>query len=122
MIATVAALQMTAGGAAETHRFVPKVFHNTFSSAHAPVLRIKPGHRVITTTIDAHGFDSHNNKVGEAPNPQTGPFYIEGAEPGDVLVVRLEKIEPNRRTAWSGSLLAPYTVDPRADHGDLDDR
>ncbi len=37
---------------------------------------------------------------------------IEGAEPGDVLIVRLEKIEPNRATAWSSSLLAPYTVDP----------
>lgn len=103
---------MVVGGAAETHRFAPKVFHNTFSSAHAPVLRIKPGDRVVTTTIDARGFDSQNNKVGEGPNPQTGPFYIEGAEPGDVLVVRFEKIEPNRATAWSSSLLAPYAADP----------
>lgn len=103
---------MVVGGAAETHRFAPKVFHNTFSSAHAPVLRIKPGDRVVTTTIDARGFDSQNNKVGEGPNPQTGPFDIEGAEPGDVLVVRFEKIEPNRATAWSSSLLAPYAADP----------
>jgi acetamidase/formamidase len=27
-------------------------------------------------------------------------------------MVRLEKIEPDRATAWSGSLLAPYAVDP----------
>ncbi len=108
-----AALQLAAGGSeAETHRFAPKVFHNTFSSAHAPVLRIRPGDRVVTTTIDARGFDRDNNKVGEGPNPQTGPFYVEGAEPGDVLVVRLERIEPNRPTAWSSSLLAPYTADP----------
>ena len=26
-------------------------------------------------------------------NPQTGPFYIEGAEPGDTLVVHIDKIE-----------------------------
>jgi acetamidase/formamidase len=97
---------------AETHRFEPVVFHNTFSSAHAPVLRIKPGDRIITRTVDARGFDARNQKVAERPNPQTGPFYIEGAERGDVLVVRIEKIETNRPTAWSSSLLAPYAVDP----------
>lgn len=97
---------------AETHRFEPTVFHNTFSFAHPPVLHIKPGDRVITKTIDARGFDAQNNKVGERPNPQTGPFFVEGAEPGDVLVVRLEKIEPARDTAWSSSVLAPYTADP----------
>lgn len=112
VLATVTALATAAGGAAETHRFAPKVFHNTFSSGHAPVLRIKPGDRVVTTTIDALGFDAQNNKIAEGPNPQTGPFYVEGAEPGDVLVVRLEKIEPNRPTAWSSSLLAPYAADP----------
>ena len=96
----------------ETHRFTPKQYHNTFSFAHAPALRIKPGDRVVTQTIDARGFDSRDQKVAERPNPQVGPFYIEGAEPGDVLVVRLERIEPNRPTAWTDSLLAPYTVDP----------
>jgi amidase len=96
----------------ETHHFTPAEYHNTFSGAHKPVLRIKPGDRVITTTIDAWGFDSEGKKVAERPNPQTGPFFIEGAERGDTLVVRIEKIETNRATAWSGSLLAPYAVDP----------
>lgn len=96
----------------ETHRFTPTRFHNTFSSAHSPVLRIRPGDRVITRTIDAHGFDWENRKVAERPNPQTGPFFVQGAEPGDVLVVRIEKIEPNRTTAWSSTLLAPYAADP----------
>ncbi len=90
----------------------PTRFHNTFSAGHSPVLRIQPGDRVITRTIDAHGFDWENRKVAEAPNPQTGPFFVEGAEPGDVLVVRIERIEPNRATAWSSTLLAPYAVDP----------
>jgi acetamidase/formamidase len=97
---------------AETHRFTPTEYHNTFSSAHRPVLRIKPGDRVVTKTIDAWGFDSEGKKLAERPNPQTGPFFIEGAERGDVLVVHFEKIETNRTTAWSGSLLAPYAVDP----------
>lgn len=96
----------------ETHRFIPREYHNTFSSAHPPVLRIKPGDRVVTNTVDAWGFDSEGKKVAQRPNPQTGPFFIEGAERGDVLVVHIEKIETNRTTAWSGSLLAPYAVDP----------
>jgi acetamidase/formamidase len=100
------------GVSGETHRFEPEVFHNTFSFAHKPVLRIRPGDRVITRTIDARGFDSQNRKVAEGPNPQTGPFYVEGAEPGDVLVIHVEKIETNRATAWSSSVLAPYTADP----------
>jgi amidase len=96
----------------ETHRITPTRFHNTFSFAHEPILRIKPGDRVVTQTIDARGFDFRNSKLGERPNPQTGPFFVEGAEPGDVLVVRFEKIQPNRATAWSDTLLAPYTADP----------
>jgi len=101
---------VTAG--AETHRFVPTTFYNSFSFAHPPALRIKPGDRVVTTTVDAAGSDAGNRPVASGPNPQTGPFYIEGAEPGDMLVVTLQRIEPNRGTAWSSTLLAPYTVDP----------
>ena len=97
---------------AETHRFEPTHYYNTFSFAHEPVLTIKPGDRVITRTIDARAVDRDNNKVGKRWNPQTGPFYVEGAEPGDVLVVRFEKIEPSRATAWSSSVLAPYVADP----------
>jgi amidase len=97
---------------ADTHRFVPTRFHTTYSFAHPPVLRIKPGDRVITETVDAGGANSLGQTVTQGPNPQTGPFFVEGAEPGDVLVVRIEKIETNRATAYSGSLLAPYSVDP----------
>ena len=108
----VAALVSIGTLSAETHRFEPKEYHTTFSFAHKPVLRIRSGDRVITRTIDARGFDAQGKKVGERGNPQTGPFYVEGAEPGDVLVVYLDRIEPNRPTAFSGSVLAPYTADP----------
>ncbi len=101
-------------GAQQTHRFVPDRFYNTYSFAHPPVLRIKPGDRVITKTIDAAGVDWTGRSVANGPNPQTGPFFIEGAEPGDMLVVTIERIETNRAGAYSGSLLAPYTVDPAA--------
>ena len=99
---------------AETHNFLPTTFYNTWSAAHPPALRIKPGDRVITKTIDAGGVDWNGKMVGTGPNPQTGPFYVEGAEPGDVLVVTLEKVETNRTTANSGSLLSPYATTPQA--------
>jgi len=99
---------------ADTHRLIPGTFHNTYSFAHPPVLRIKPGDRVVTKTIDAAGVDWTGKSVATGPNPQTGPFFIEGAEPGDILIVVIEKIETNRAMAYSGSLLAPYAVDPGA--------
>ena len=98
--------------ATRTHTFVPERFYNTFSAAHPPALRIKPGERVVTKTLDAAGVDWNGKQVASGPNPQTGPFYVEGAEPGDMLVVSIEKLEINRGTAYSSSLLAPYTVDP----------
>jgi amidase len=107
-------LGASSGMRADTHRFVPDKFYNTYSSAHPPALRIKSGDRVITRTIDAAGTDWNGKSVGSGPNPQTGPFYIEGAEPGDMLVVTVEKIETNRAMAYSSSLLAPYAVDPGA--------
>jgi acetamidase/formamidase len=50
--------------------------------------------------------------VTTGPNPQTGPFYVEGAEPGDLLVVSFDRIAVSRDDAFSSSLLAPYAVDP----------
>lgn len=99
---------------AETHQFVPSQFYNTFSAAHPPALRIKPGDRVVTKTIDAAGVDADGKTVGTGPNPQTGPFYIDGAEAGDMLVVTIEKIETNRAMAYSSSLLAPYAATPQS--------
>src|ERR1700680_3373982 len=96
---------------AETYHFEPKEFHNTFGS-HQPVLTIKPGDHVITTTLDASGTDSAGMKRAQGPNPETGPFYIEGAEPGDTLVVHLLRLETNRGTGYSGTLLAPYAAAP----------
>jgi acetamidase/formamidase len=78
------------------------------------VAHVKPGDRVVTKTIDAAGVDWNGKSVGPGGNPQTGPFFIDGAEPGDVLVITFEKIETNRAMAYSGSLLAPYAADPTA--------
>lgn len=112
---TAAVVLLTVSGLrADTHRFSPTQFYNTYSFAHPPALRVKSGDRVITRTLDASGVDEDGKQVGQGPNPQTGPFYVEGAEPGDMLVVTFHRIELNRDTAYSGSLLAPYAADPAA--------
>jgi len=110
----VAVLLVSTRVSADTHQFIPTVFYNTYSFAHPPALRIKPGDRVVTKTIDAGGVDWNGKTVASGGNPETGPFYIDGAEPGDMIVVSIEKLETNRASAYSSSLLAPYTVDPAA--------
>jgi amidase len=107
-------LTASPGIRAETHTFIPTVYYNTYSFAHPPALRIKPGDRVVTKTIDAAGVDWNGKSVASGGNPETGPFYIEGAEPGDMIVVTIEKLETNRASAYASSLLAPYTVTPQA--------
>jgi len=98
---------------AETHHFTAAHTYTTYSAAHPPALHIKPGDRVVTQTIDAEGRDAADNKVADTPNPQIGPFYVDGAEPGDTLVVTLIRVEPNRTTARMGGQLAPYALDPQ---------
>jgi acetamidase/formamidase len=93
------------------HNFTPTHYFTTIGS-HPPVLRIADGDTVITTTVDARGQDASGKQVTSPGNPQTGPFYVEGAEPGDTLVVKLEKLRPNRPHGWTRTMVAPNVVDP----------
>src|SRR5215212_344400 len=94
-----------------THHFTPIRYH-TAIGAHEPVLRIADGDTVITATVDAMGKDASDSKATPGGNPMTGPFYIEGAEPGDTLVLHLDRITPNRATGWTSQMLASNVVDP----------
>ncbi|MFB0503904.1 MAG: acetamidase/formamidase family protein [Candidatus Bathyarchaeia archaeon] len=93
------------------HSFQPSVYYRAFGS-YKPVLRIAEGDTVVTTTVDSAGRDASDRQVTVAGNPQTGPFYIEGAEPGDTLVVHIDKLWPNRRIGRSSTLIAANVVDP----------
>ena len=84
----------------------PKTYNYVFSSHIAPAVRAKPGDKVILYTDDA--FESRIKKKSDLPskaletakflNPQTGPIYVEGAEPGDTLVANTNDI--NKVTNW----------------------
>jgi len=93
------------------HRFTPTHYYTTLGP-HEPVLRVSDGDTIITTTVDARGVDHRREQVTPRGNPQTGPFYVEGAEPGDTLVVELDEVRPNRRYGFAGSSVAPNVVDP----------
>ena len=109
----VFALSVTAAVAAE-HKYDPgDNVQFTYCYSHPPVLRIKPGDSVVTSTKDASNDVFAVTDKTLFPkldlskvNPQTGPFYIEGAEPGDTLVVHIDKIDFNRDWGWGGSI--PY--------------
>ena len=93
------------------HHFQPDHYHRAIG-AHPPVLRVAPGDTIITSTIDAMGQDARGERVSDRGNPMTGPFYIEGAAPGDMLVVRLDRLTPNRPLGYAMNVVAPNVVDP----------
>jgi amidase len=94
------------------HDFTPVVFHNTFSGTIAPVLQVSSGDIIRTTTIDAAGTDEKGVRRGQAGNPQTGPFYISGAEPGDTVAVHVTRLRLNRDWAISTDSLSNLAMTP----------
>ena len=65
------------------------------------IAAVKDGDTVRTRTFD-NDRDAKATRFGVGGNPSTGPFYVEGALPGDTLVVRLNKVRANKKTARQG--------------------
>jgi amidase len=101
------------------HEFEPTHFHVAIGS-HEPVLRVASGDTVRTWTVDSGGYDRNGEQITDGGNPQTGPFFVEGAEPGDTLAVRLDRIQPNRERGVAGTLIAPNVLDPGFQLGDAE--
>ncbi|MCW2724666.1 MAG: Acetamidase/Formamidase [Frankiales bacterium] len=79
----------------------------------APVMRIKPGIALRLWSDDAFCgalrsvTDLSSEKVDlRHVNPQTGPFHVEGAEPGDTLALHFVSMEPARD--WGASAAIPF--------------
>ncbi|MGB0091092.1 MAG: acetamidase/formamidase family protein [Solirubrobacteraceae bacterium] len=87
-------------------------YHYVFSPYAEPIASVVPGETVAVHTEDAFEGritteeDLPSRVLGPNLNPQTGPIYVEGAEPGDTLAVRIESIEPARD--WAVSAFVPY--------------
>ena len=104
--------QAPPSGGPRTLKFAPDVFHNYFAWNIAPALHIFPGDTVETKSVDAGGIDENSIRRAQGGNPLTGPFYVEGAWPGDTLVVHLERVRLNRSTAGSGTGIVGSALTP----------
>src|SRR5271157_3127600 len=98
--------------AAETRQAVPSRYYRTFSHTNPVFLRINPGDVVVTKTLDSGGQDYRGEHRGETGNPLTGPFYIEGAAPGDAIVVRLRRVRLNRNWGYTSYRLGLVALSP----------
>ncbi len=85
----------------------PRSLSYTFGGAE-PVASLRPGSILATSTLDAFAgrLRSVHDKVSDVLdprylNPQTGPFYVEGAEPGDTLALHFARIEPREACGFS---------------------
>lgn len=85
----------------QRHEFTPTVFYRQFSPLNKPVLTVSPGDSIHTTTVDAAGTDEKGVTRVLGGNPETGPFYVETAMPGDTLVVHFARLRLNRDYAIS---------------------
>jgi len=103
-------LNLTLKAQHSKHIFQPKIFYNGFSLRPASVLHLHPGDTVQTETIDAMGFDKDGVQRGRGGNPLTGPFTIEGAMPGDVLVIHLLNVSLNRNYAYTSEYFVARSV------------
>src|ERR671930_170161 len=82
----------------------PGTGHNRWHPDIPPILRVDPGDRVALETRDAlDGQITARSKLEEVGkvnlnvvHPLTGPVYVNGAEPGDLLEVKILEVEPDR--------------------------
>jgi acetamidase/formamidase len=94
-----------------SYRPEPAEFAWTFGGV-PPVRRVKPGTVLEIWTEDCFGgkVRGPEDKVSEViqfpfVNPQTGPFFVEGAEPGDTLAIHFLSITP--ANDWGVSTTVP---------------
>lgn len=75
----------------------PSELKYTYAASYPPVARLRSGDILETNTVDCFGNaikkpgDTLSMATGD--NPLTGPFYIEGAEPGDTLAVKILELD-----------------------------
>jgi acetamidase/formamidase len=97
-----------------THRLdpTPETTADVFSRSHDPVLTVDPGDTVVVRSLDASGYLARQTAPGEAqpkmfPDARghclTGPIAVRGAEPDDMLALRLLRVRPDE---WGWTVAA----------------
>ena len=106
------------------HALHKTLHHIGWNNANPPVLKIAPGETVAFETVDSSGaqlapgatVDDLARLDFTRVNPVTGPVYVDGAEPGDALRVRILDMTPSG-WGWTANipgfgLLADQFPDP----------
>jgi acetamidase/formamidase len=96
----------------QTRQILSDHYYRTFSHTNAVLQRIKPGEVITTKTLDSGGVDDRGEQRAEAGNPLTGPFYIEGAEQGDAIFVKLRRVRLNRNWGSTAYRLGLFSLSP----------
>jgi acetamidase/formamidase len=91
-----------------THHLDASLVHYEWNNAIPPRLRIAPGDTVVFETRDAaddffHAGSTHEDVMRRVfkGHPLTGPVWIEGAGPGDILVVEILEVAPRAPFGWT---------------------
>jgi formamidase len=93
----------------------PGTGHNRWHEDIEPVMEVDPGDTVVYETRDA--FDGQLNRESTAEDvgnldlsgvhPLTGPVFVKGAEPGDLLEVKLVAVEADPWEQWGYTVEVP---------------
>lgn len=84
--------------------------HNRWHPELPVLTSVKPGEEIIIESLDFLDAQIQDNDSADdvrdvdltRAHPLTGPFYVEGAEPGDLLVIDLLDIKPITPVGFSG--------------------
>jgi amidase len=114
---TMAQRGVARGRVGKTHQLTEAAqgsYQYVYGAYAAPVLTVSPGDVVVAETLDA--FGGAIKSVADRPseklkmpfvNPQNGPILVEGADRGDVLCVRIDRIVPRGPQPVGTSALIP---------------
>jgi amidase len=97
------------------HQVIPTVYYHTFIP-HKPGAQTDSRRRCCRRqdTPDSGGQDEKDAQRSESGNPLAGPFSVEGAQPGDALLVTFQKVRLNRSWGYSAYRLGLIALIPEA--------
>jgi acetamidase/formamidase len=90
----------------------PETTRDVFSCEHPAVLAVDPGDTVVVASLDASGYLARQTFPGEERPKMfpaarghclTGPIEVRGAQPGDMLALRLVALRPGN---WGWTVAA----------------
>ncbi|HZU30564.1 MAG TPA: hypothetical protein VFB79_05580, partial [Candidatus Angelobacter sp.] len=93
LLSAAACAQNSEEGKVVRYELKPSELKYTYAASYNPVAHLKSGNILETNTVDCFGnaIKKPGDTLSMAPgdNPLTGPFFIDGAEPGDTLAVKI---------------------------------